>query len=355
MKYVESYWDDMARVAEKIPSVEKLYKKTLFITGGTGMIGSSVVDLLFYFNRWKEAGIHIVLAGRNRKRTADRFVPFEEGRDYQFVEYDATKDEAPDIEADYIIHGASNANPAIYTQQPVETMLANFIGLHALLRLAVRRKISRVLYISSSEVYGNKESQDAYMESDYGYLDILNQRASYPSAKRAAETLCVAYGEEYDLDTVIVRPGHIYGPTITKNDSRASAQFTRSAARSEDIVMKSSGMQLRSYCYTADCASAVLTVLLNGESRNAYNISNPESIVTISEIASAMAEAVGRKVIYEVPTVQEQKGYNLMINSSLDSAKLEALGWSACFNLREGAQRTISIYQEILKGEARGD
>lgn len=355
MRYVESYWEDMALVAEKIPFVEKLFGKTLFITGGTGMIGSSVVDLLFYFNQRKEAGIRIILAGRDQRRTSDRFAPFEEGRDYQFVVYDATKDHTPDVKADYIIHGASNANPTIYTKQPVETMLANFIGLHGLLKLAVRRESSRVLYISSSEVYGNKENPDAYVENDYGYLDILNQRASYPSAKRAAETLCVAYGEEYDLDTVIVRPGHIYGPTITKSDSRASAQFTRSAAASEDIVMKSRGMQLRSYCYTADCASALLTVLLNGEKGNAYNISNPDSIVTISEIADAMAAAAGRKVVYEIPTEQEQKGYNLMTNSSLDSAKLEALGWSACFNLRDGAHRTIYMYREISKEEAGGE
>lgn len=319
------------------------------------MIGSSVVDLLFYFNHRKKAEIGIILAGRDQKRTSDRFEPFEEGRDYQFVAYDATKDQTPDVKVDYIIHGASNANPAVFTQQPVETMLANFVGLQTLLKLAVKGDVSRVLYISSSEVYGNKENPDAYMENDYGYLDILNQRASYPSAKRAAETLCVAYGEEYGLDTVIVRPGHIYGPTITKSDSRASAQFTRSAAASEDIVMKSRGRQLRSYCYTADCASAVLTVLLNGESGNAYNISNRDSIVTISEIANAMAEVAGRSVIYEIPAEQEQKGYNLMTNSSLDSAKLEALGWSACFNLRDGAYRTISMYREISKGEARGD
>ena len=50
---------------------------------------------------------------------------------------------------------------------------------------------------------------DPYFENDYGFLDILNQRASYPSSKRAAETLCVAYSLEYNLDTVIVRPGHI--------------------------------------------------------------------------------------------------------------------------------------------------
>lgn len=116
-------------------------------------------------------------------------------------------------------------------------------------------------------------------------MDILNQRASYPSAKRASETLCIAYGIEYGVDTVIVRPGHIYGPSITESDSRASAQFTRNVVAGKDIVMKSAGTQVRSYCYTLDCASAVLTVLLNGQTGNAYNISNKNSICTISDIA----------------------------------------------------------------------
>lgn len=116
----------------------------------------------------------------------------------------------------------------------------------------------RLLYVSSSEVYGNKTGNQPYKEKDYGYVDILNQRACYPSAKRAAETLCTAYGQEYGLDTVIVRPGHIYGPTITETDSRASAQFTQNAIEGEDIVMKSAGMQMRSYCYVLDCAYPIL-------------------------------------------------------------------------------------------------
>ena len=184
-----------------------------------------------------------------------------------------------------------------------------------------------------------------YSENDFGFLDILNQRSSYPSAKRAAETLCVAYAEEYHLDTVIVRPGHIYGPSITVSDSRAAAEFTRNAARGENIVMKSAGTQLRSYCYSLDCGSAILTALLNGASRNAYNISNRHSVVTISDVAEALAAAAGTKVVFEAPTEQEAKGYTLMTNSSLNAEKLEALGWRAVFSLAEGVERTLRFYR----------
>ena len=88
-------------------------------------------------------------------------------------------------------------------------MLANLYGLDSLLKVAVKNKGCRLLYISSSEIYGKKDENTPYNETDYGYVDILNPRACYPSAKRAAETLCVSYGVQYGVDFVIARPGHI--------------------------------------------------------------------------------------------------------------------------------------------------
>lgn len=341
MRYCDEYWNDAALAASRVPGIEALDGKSILITGATGMICSCVVELLLYRNRFCNAGIRILLAGRSRERMAQRFSGFEEGKDYQFLFYDAASMEPFSFCADYVIHGASNASPAVYVKQPVETMMANVIGLNVLLSQAVKAGTKRVLYISSSEVYGRKEHPGAFRESDYGYVDLLNPRACYPSAKRAAETLCVSYGAEYRMDTVIVRPGHIYGPTITGSDDRASAQFTRNAVNGQNIIMKSAGTQLRSYCYTMDCASAILAVLFKGENGNAYNISNKSSVVSIRDIAEALARQAGTQVLFEDPSDVEKKGYNLMDNSSLDSTKLEKLGWSACFDLEAGVKRTI--------------
>ena len=344
MKYLDSYWQDVERVLPHIKGIEALNGKSVLITGGTGLIASGVVDILYYLNKEKNARIKIFLAGRSEERTAKRFYNMKASEDYTFVSYDATVSTELDVSADYIIHAASNANPAAYVAEPVETMEANFIGLNNLLKLAVKKGAKRVLYLSSSEVYGQKDNMDPYFENDYGFLDILNQRASYPSSKRAAETLCIAYSLEYNLDTVMVRPGHIYGPAVIPSDNRATAQFTRNAVNGEDIVMKSAGSQLRSYCYSLDCASAILAVLINGEKGNAYNISNPDSIITISAIAKALANAAGRNLTFENPADAEAKGYNLMSNSSLDSKKLESLGWEAEFSPDEGAKRCIEYY-----------
>lgn len=342
--YCNEYWQDIKFVAQHIPRLNKLYGSSILITGATGMICSAVAEVLFFLNKEISANIQIILAGRDKDRMQKRFFCFIEGKDYTFCKYDATSDYLFDAKADYVIHGASNADPGKFSKEPVETMLANIIGLNTLLKSATNTNAKRLLYISSSEIYGNKEEKRPYKEDDYGFVDILNPRASYPSSKRAAETLCSAYSSEYGLDTVIVRPGHIYGPTITDSDSRASAQFTRKAKSGEDIIMKSAGLQLRSYCYMLDCASAILTALINGKSGEAYNISNSKSIVTIREMAEALAKAGKVNIVFENPSDIEQKSFNLMDNSSLVSKKLERLGWKAVFDINEGTQKTLSFF-----------
>ncbi len=349
IKYCEEYDADIARTLPYIPYIDELNKKTILITGATGMICSAVCDILFYLNRKKNAGIKIILAGRSKKNMESRFINNVEGRDYTFINYDAANAQKLDVKADYMIHGAGNAHPALFGRQPVETMLANIVGLQSVLEAACSGRSKRVLYISSSEVYGNcmdtAWNKMPYTEEDYGYVDLLNPRAAYPSSKRAAETLCAAYIQEYGLDIVIVRPGHIYGQTITDTDSRASAQFTRKAANGENIVMKSAGDQLRSYCYVLDCASAILTVLLGGQTGEAYNISNRNCVVTIRDLAEAFAKTAGVCLTFENPSDAEQKNYNLMSNSSLNAEKLEKLGWRAQFDLEEGARRTVGLFE----------
>lgn len=341
--YSKAYWKDIQRVIPHIHHLERLCNKTVLITGATGMICSAVAEILFFLNKEKSANIQIVLAGRNKDRMEKRFEGFEKGVDYQFLNYDATSSKPIDVPTNYIIHGASNADPNMIAKEPVETMLANIYGLHTLLQSAHFCQATRLLYISSSEVYGLKKEKRPFKEDDYGFLDILKPRASYPSSKRAAETLCASYSAEYGLDIVIVRPGHVYGPSISSTDSRASAQFIRQAKAGNDIIMKSAGTQMRSYCYTLDCASAILSVLINGKCGDAYNISNSKSIVTIREMAEAIAKAGNVDIVFEKPSDLEHNSYNFMDNSSLESINLEQLGWRAEFSLEEGARKSIEF------------
>lgn len=336
MTYTENYLRDLSQAAMDVPECGVLKGSRVLITGASGLICSGLVDVLMAMG-----DVHVYAAGRDVRKLQSRFSYWQGREELHFCAYDALAHLSWEETFDYYIHGASNASPAAYSREPVQTMLANLTGLNGLLEYAAAHKGKRVLYISSSEVYGKREADRSYREGDYGYVDILNPRACYPSAKRAAETLCAAYSDQYGLDTVIVRPGHVYGPTATASDNRASTQFPRDALAGKDIVMKSAGTQLRSYCYVLDCASAILTVLLRGETAHAYNISNPESVVTIRQMAQAFADAAGVRLVFTDATAAEAKSYNLMDRSDLDAAALEALGWQGRFDLDAGVKATL--------------
>lgn len=344
MKYSEKYWGDVAACIGSVPNIDKLYNKKILITGATGMLCSPVVDIISFLNREESAGIELIIAGRNRQRTFERFEGVLTEGETKFVEFDANQVYKINAEADYIIHAASNADNGMFLKEPAETLFSNVAGVKSMLELNVKNKGSRLLYVSSSEVYGDQGSGftgDPIKETDYGYIDILSSRSCYPSGKRAAETLCSCYINEFGADVVIARPGYIYGPTIKKSDKRASAAFTFDAAAGRDIVMKSAGEQRRSYCYMLDCATAILTILINGQCGEAYNISNRDSVVSIRDVADELAAASGVSVIFENPTDAEKKSYNPMKNSVLDSTKLEALGWNGRFGLKEGIEKTL--------------
>ena len=110
--------------------------------------------------------------------------------------------------------------------------------------------------------------------------------------------------------------------------------------------MKSNGTQIRSYCYTLDCASAILLLLLKGEKEQAYNISNRNSIMSIKELAEQFAKEAGVQVQFQIPKEEERQAFNPMDNSSLNGEKLELLGWQGLFGGEEGTAHTVRIIRE---------
>lgn len=348
--YDNNLWKaDLEKIIDSLPILSKLEGKTVLITGAYGLICSSVVELLLKYNDLHSNKIQILAAGRSQEKMVQRFGNLIKRDDFTFVLYDALKqDNKFNTKVDYIIHGAGNAYPKKIVEEPVETMVANFMGLRNLLEYAKDNEIKRMLYISSSEVYGKKEDNLPFTENEYGFIDLLNPRNSYAVGKCASETLCVSYSKEYELETVIVRPGHIYGPSASINDNRVSSTWAYSAAGGEDIIMKSDGSQIRSYCFGLDCASAILTVLLSGENMHAYNISNPNSVISIKEMAEILAQTAGVKLVMETADEKEKKGFNPMSNSSLNSDRLLALGWTPLFDAQTGFTHTVSILNDGL-------
>ena len=174
----------------------------------------------------------------------------------------------------------------------------------------------------------------------------MNPRACYPESKRAAETLCASYLSQYRVDSVVARLCYVYGPTITNENSRADAQFLRNALSKTDIIMKSAGAQVRSYCYVADAARALIAILSGGESGSAYNVANRAAVRSIREYAEALAKVAGVQVKFETPEDAEKRGYSTVSRAVQKPDRLEALGWKPLFSFEEGIEHTFRIIEE---------
>lgn len=347
MKYSDIYTNDLIEAKKNIVNIDELKGKSVLITGCTGLIGSAIADMLLMLNKNSSLGVRLFLAGRDFQGIKKRFEEHIPNVDYIYVPYDCMEAVTipNDEKVDYFIHLAGVANTLKYATDPCGVLMTSINGCHNALEYAKSQSCTRVVYVSSSEVYGKNGALNIYKEDDYCGIDILNPRACYPSAKVVCETMCASYHDQYNVNVVIVRPGHIYGPTATACDLRASSQFPRDAINTGKIVMKSDGHQRRSYCYVVDCATAILTTMLCGNSCEAYNISNQESVVSIKEMANAFAIAVNGEVVMDKASYQETKGYSMMDDSVLDATKLYSLGWKGKFNMQKGAERTIECMQ----------
>ena len=313
--------------------------KTIVILGSTGLIASTLVEKLCDLDDTLGLGLELIVTYRDKAKAERRFSGLETGCSIEYLRYDVTEP-FPDVDVDFIVHSASPAHPRAFVENPVGVMMANIDGVINVLEHARAHPETRVLYVSSGEVYGAKTENRPYTESDTGLLDPLNFRACYPESKRAAETLCRCYQHQYGVDSVIVRPGHVYGPALMSESTRVDVQFMRNALAGEDILMKSLGLQRRSYIHVDDVVSGMMFAMLKGGSGEAYNISNRHSDVTIREYAEILARIAGVSVRMEVDAAS-CTGSSQVQDSTLDSSKLEGLGWIPRIRMEEGLRETF--------------
>ena len=337
------YKEEIANIAKNLP----LKDCTVLVTGATGMIGSSIIDVLICASEKLNNKIKIIALSRDINKLKQRFSYNEEKSMIYFIEQDIVDRLKTKDRIDYIIHTASYADPKKYSLYPVETILTNIYGTNNLLEYCKSHNKTRILLTSTFEVYGKSEKRYLYRESDSGEIDLNQIRSCYPESKRVCEILMRCYYKEYGVDYVIARLCSIYGPTMAADDSKAHAQFIRNGLMGENIILKSEGLQKRTYCYLMDAISAILKVLFTGESGEVYNISYEKSVVTINQVAGTVANICNTKVIHQEPTEDERIGFSTPKDCVLDNGKLRRLGWSGKYSIEEGLSSTINILREI--------
>lgn len=332
------YLQDIKAIHIPHKELEALRGKNILVAGATGLVGGALIDLLMCYAA--EYQFTVYAGYRNIRHLEHRFAPYLQSRNFKGVVLDVLKPIEAETPFHFIVHAASNANPALYATDPIGTMKGNIEGVDNLMQYGIRHHLERFLFISSGEVYG-EGCRGEWSESDSGYVDSMQARSCYPSSKRAAETLCVAYAEQYGVSVSVARLSHVYGPYFTAGDNRVYAQFLRNALQGEDIVLKSKGEQYRSWLYAADCAAALFYILAKGASKEAYNVADEQSNVTIKALAELVASMADRQVVFDLPSEIEKKGGTPITKAVFSTQKLRGLGWHPQFSLEEGMRHTL--------------
>ena len=324
--------------------------KTVLITGASGLMGKYLILTLLRRNQLYGAGIRILAVGRNAEKFHRRFAGTEGIEQVMFLAHDVCEPFDVAERVDFIIHMASNTHPRLYAADPIGTEMTNILGTYQLLNLAAANPGCRFLFASSGDVYGDNRGGSEYLaEKDCGYIDCNTLRAGYIEGKRAGEALCNAFREAKDVDFVIARLCRIYSSTMTDEDSKAITQFIRNAARRQDIVLKSEGRQVFSYLYAFDAVTGLLTVLLHGQSGEAYNIADRAQAHSLRFLAETLADIAGTKVVFDLPDRLEVKGASSFENVRLDGNKLNGLGWRPRVGLKEGLRWTVERLRDAIK------
>lgn len=348
----ELYMRDVEMIASKNTLFEGLRNKSIAISGGTGMIGSFLIDVLMYNNKNRNQNTDVYVIGRSEGKARDRFLASFNSPLLHFVQCDINSygdvmGKLPE-KIDFVIHAASNTHPRAYATDPIGTINANVIGNNNLLEWAQKASCERFEFLSSVEIYGeNKGDVDKFDESYLGYIDCNTLRAGYPESKRVGEAMCQAYISQKGMDIVIPRLSRVYGPTMLMTDSKALSQFILKGVKREDIVLKSDGTQEFSYAYVADAVFAMLFILAKGKCGEAYNVASLNSDILLKDLAGIIAKNAGRKVVFMLPDEVEKAGYSKATKATLDISKLLDLGFLPEYDIENGLEHTISILREM--------
>jgi len=312
-----------------------IVNKNVFITGGAGFIGSTLIGRIIADNR--------VTAFDNLARNSLQHRSFKNHANLTLIQGDVL--DYPSLEkaiqgADLVVHCAAIAGIDTVIKSPVTTMRVNMIGSANLLEAASRLpKLERVLCFSTSEVFGQYGFRSR--ETDNTVMGQVGEaRWTYAVSKLSEEHLAMAYHQERSMPVTVVRPFNIYGPgQVGEGALRA---FIQKAIRNERIEIHGDGTQIRAWCYVDDMVDGVMLGLTHpkaiGES---FNIGNVRAVTTIYGLANTVIRVLNSKseifftrkdyadIELRVPSVQKAR---------------DLMGFEAKVDLEEGIRRTAEYY-----------
>ena len=287
--------EDIKEIFESMESsIEKMYGKTVLITGAAGFLGRYFMSLLTYSNRLSNEKPITIIALDNYitsgKPSGNNILRNDEN--VEWIVGDASIGSQLPNKFDYIIHTAGIASPEHYRANPLLTIDVTINVTKSLLERA-KTDDSRMLFFSSSEIYGDPFPEFVPTNEDYrGNVSTRGPRACYDESKRLGETLCWIYQTYFNVHVCVARPFNVYGPGMMPKDYRVLPNFATQIAKKESLKIYGSGNQTRTFCYISDAIIGFMKILLDSKAPDVFNVGNPKPEVSMIELTEIIKKVI---------------------------------------------------------------
>jgi UDP-glucuronate decarboxylase len=306
--------------------------KSILITGAQGMLGNSLAQALrFLSHTGYLSKTQIVLLSRQWSREAQN--EWKNDSNFQLVTNSDLSRSLSHVE--FVIHAASPSNI---------TQVESFDKLHeinvGLLKKILELDPSRIVYISSGEVYKNGLTTEGTHSQDFS---LSNKRDWYPLAKLAAEFELERFATEGSSSVGIVRLFHTFGPGVKWNDGRSFADILWGAAIKKKITLHSEGSQIRSFLYLSDAVEAILKVALSNDSGFKVLNLGSDRPLSIRGFAEIVGEITDSDILTSLNTtfIHSPNDYLVPIIQNISF-----YDWCQKLDTREGVERTLNWIRE---------
>jgi len=315
--------------------MSSLSNMSIFISGGTGFFGKSILDYLNINDSWKG---RLYILSRNPDKFCNENPELINLPGLNFVKGDIRDFEYSSLpNFDYVIHAATEADSKFTAEKPEEMYSVIVDGTKRILEMCEAKKIARLLYVSSGAVYG-VQPPDLLNVAEYYPCVPVN---AYGKGKLDAENICL----ESPIDTVIARCFAFVGPYLPLDKHFAIGNFINNILHSEDINIKGDGSPYRSYMYASDLVEWLFALLLKAKSNESYNVGSDKAI-SIAELAKLVSEfSLSKKQNINIAKKKRAGALPSRYVPSTDKAQKE-LGLKCKISLKKSIQKAINSHKK---------
>jgi len=304
----------------------------LFVTGGAGFIGSNYVRHVLGTSDDEVTVYDALTYAGNLANLRD----VEDDPRYRFVKGDIT-DRAAVEEAmaghDAVVHFAAESHVDRSIVSPDEFVHTNCDGTNVIMDVARRIEVSRVLHISTDEVYGSIE------QGSFHERDVLTPRSPYSASKAGSDLIALSYFTTYGLPVLISRSSNNFGPY--QYPEKVIPLFVTNLLDGRKVPLYGDGMNVRDWCYVEDNCAGVDLVLRAGAIGEIYNVGAGNEIPNRMLTGKILALLGADESMIDY--VEDRLGHDRRYSIATD--KVEALGWRPTRDLDEALAATVEWYR----------